>query len=529
MSDNKKVIWIRAFRNAPLLPGGCLPGALWPFLLGISFFTALMSLLMSLFGGSDHHSNTPGSGDNLTVPYPYNPNDPTEGGTYPNPNDPTRPIVALPPGQGGGSIFPVLPGQIVIDPIDSLRQVVANRVNVLLEKQNDNTGKAFMTEFKRLYPENDFQFIYFDTLSYRLQIIVPPEKRSYLKQNLNKEMPQFDFLLFDEEVFGLSVLPSDPGFKENKKSWYFKAINAPQAWQTTKGDKNLIVAVVDDGFDLNHPEFAGKVVKPMNIPERNTHIFPIIEQDGSDHGTHVASTAIGNAENGVGVCGIAPDCSFMPVQVATADGIMLNTAVMDGVLYAIYNGASVINVSLGPTPPKWFCQLPPPEQQRYISNEDQRLTQVWKKIYQIADKNKCTLVVSAGNENILSGFASKARTDTVIVVSAVDEGLRKASFSNYGNFAGWQTNYSTVSAPGVNIFNAVNRGQFAYMQGTSMASPIVAGAVALIKSVNPDLSTMEIIRLLQQTGRRLSDPIGPFIQIDRAVELANTKRFIHKK
>ena len=333
-------------------------------------------------------------------------------------------------------------------------------------------------------------------------------------------MPTFDFILFDEEVFALSAMPTDPGFKDRNKSWYFDAINTYQAWDITQGDPNIIVAVVDNGFDLNHPELNGKVVKPKNMPERNAHIFPIIDAEGHDHGTHVAATAIGKANNGHGVSGIAPGCQFMPVQVATADGMMPNTMVMDGVLYAIYNGASVVNVSLGPEPPQWFCLLSPQQQQRYISNDDQRLAMVWRKIYSIADKHNCTIVVAAGNENILSGYASKARTDSVIVVSAVDQGLRKATFSNYGEYAGWNTNYSTVSAPGVDIYNAINRGQYASLQGTSMASPIVAGAVALMKSVNPNLRTMDIREILRSTGRPLYQPIGPLIQIDRALQKA---------
>ena len=514
--------WIKGYWKGNSSPSGCLTGLLKPFLLGIGFFSALISLLMSIFGDKEDTSqgNMHQDPETTYIPYPYDPSDPTEGGTYPNPNDPSTPIVILPPGQGGGSIYPILPGRIIADPIDSMRHVVSDRLNVLLEKEDDNTGASFMTEFKTLYPSPDYQFVYFDTLSYRLQMVVPPDKRNYLKSNLNNQMPNFDFIVFDEEVFALSTIPSDPVFDDNDKSWYFDAINTYQAWDITQGDSNLIVAVVDNGFDLNHPELRGKVVKPMNMPERNSHIFPIIDMNGHDHGTHVASTAIGKANNGNGVSGIAPNCQFMPVQVATADGMMPNTMVMDGILYAIYNGASVVNVSLGPEPPKWFCQLSPQQQQQYISHDDQRLAMVWDKIYSIADKHNCTIVVAAGNENILSGYASKARTDNVIVVSAVDQGLKKASFSNYGEFSGWKTNYSTVSAPGVNIYNAINRGQYASLRGTSMASPIVAGSVALLKSVNPDLKTMDIREILRSTGRHLNQPIGPLVQLDRALKKA---------
>lgn len=514
----------------PKKSDGCLTKLFWPFLLGLGFFTALISVLMSLFSDkSDSNGHLadmtpPGGGGDVVMPYPYDPTDPTEGGRFPNPNDPGRPIVILPPGEGGGSVFPILPIDIIPDPVDSMRQVVSNRLNVLLEKKTETTGKEFMEAFKALYPSSDYVFNYFDTLTYRMQMIVPPAKRNELKNNLNRQLPEFDFLLFDEEVFAMSAMPNDPDFSDSDKAWYFEAVNAPKAWEVTQGDDSLIVAVVDNGFDLNHPELRDKVVMPMNIPERNMHIFPIIDEKGNDHGTHVAATAVGHAHNKNGVSGIAPRCRLMPVQIATADGLMLSTCIMDGILYAIYKGASVINVSLGPLPPPWFQKLTPAQQQRYISNDDQRLSQVWRKIYQIADRRNCTIVTAAGNENVLSGYSSKARADTVVVVSAIGKDFHKADFSNYGQFPGWKINYSTVSAPGVDIYNAVNRNQYAYLQGTSMASPIVAGAVALMKSLNPNLKTMEVIAILQQTGRDLNDPIGPLIQIDKALESVIDKK-----
>lgn len=482
---------------------------------GLTFFSIVMALIFSAV-----HSNSEQSATIGTV-FPYNPKDPTEGGRYPNPNDPTKRIVPLPPGRGGGSIYPINPIRIIPDPVDSLRQIVSDRLNVLLEKETPNTATEFMSEFKKLYPSQEYEFVYFDTLSFRLQLVVPVDERQKLKDNLNDQMPGFNFLLFDEEVFGMNYYPSDPGFYDKSSSWYFDAINTQRAWDITRGNPNIIVAVVDNGFDLNHPEFDGKVVKPINIPERNSHIFPIIDSKGTDHGTHVAATAVGNIDNGHGVGGIAPECKLMPVQVSTSDGLMTTTSVIDGILYAIYNGASVINVSLGPEPPLWFSSLSPMEQMKYIADDDQRQGEVWSKVYEIADNHNCIIVTSAGNSNIVSGYASKTRSPAVIVVSAVDRTCRKAYFSNYGCFVNVVTNYSTVSAPGVSILNAINNGGYAFLDGTSMASPIVSGAVALLKSVNPDLKVEEVKSILQNTGLHMSEPIGPLIQVDKAVELAN--------
>lgn len=483
---------------------------------GLALFFIIMSGIFYAV-----HRKSPKSATIGTV-FPYNPKDPTEGGRYPNPNDPTRPIVPLPPGRGGGSIYPINPIRIIPDPVDSLRRIVSDRLNVLLEKENPNTGAEFMREFKKLYPSDEYEFVYFDTLSFRMQLVVPIDERQNLKDNLNSQMPDFNFLLFDEEVFGMNYIPSDPGFSDRSLCWYFDAINVQRAWDITRGNPDIIVAIVDNGFDLNHPEFDGKVVKPINIPERNSHIFPIIDSKGIDHGTHVAATAVGNIDNGQGVSGIAPECKLMPVQVSTSDGLMTTTSVLDGILYAIYNGASVINISLGPEPPLWFSSLSPMEQMKYIADDDQRQGEVWRKVYEIADNHNCIIITSAGNSNIVSGYASKTRSQEVIVVSAVDRTFRKAYFSNYGHFLNVATNYSTVSAPGVSILNAVNNGGYAFLDGTSMASPIVSGAVALLKSVNPDLKVEEVKSILQNTGLHMSEPIGPLIQVDKAVELANT-------
>lgn len=485
---------------------------------GLILFAVVLAIILRVA-----NTNEPQTGVVGTV-YPYNPKDPTEGGKYPNPNDPRRKIVPLPPGHGGGTIFPINPIKIIPDPIDSLRQIVSDRLNVLLEKENQSTGVEFMNEFKRLYPSPKYEFVYFDTLSYRMQIIVPVEERQNLKDNLNAQLPNFNFLLFDEEVLGMHYDPQDPGFADKVSSWYFDAINVRKAWDITKGSGDVIVAVVDNGFDLNHPEFEGKIVKPINIPERNSHIFPIIDQQGTDHGTHVAATAVGHIDNAHGVGGIAPNCMLMPIQVSTSDGLMTSTSVFDGILYAIYNGAAVVNVSLGPEPPAWFAALSPMDQVKYITSDDQRQGEVWRKVYEIADKHNCIIVTSAGNSNIVSGFASKTRAQSVIVVSAVDHTFRKAYFSNYGNFANLASNYSTVSAPGVNILNAVNNGRYASLDGTSMASPIVAGAIALLKSIDPNLKLDDVKSILQNSGLRMQDSIGPLIQVDKAVELVNQNK-----
>ena len=120
---------------------------------------------------------------------------------------------------------------------------------------------------------------------------------------------------------------------------------------------------------------------------------------------------------------------------------------------------------------------------------------------------------------MLAGVNPMSRPKNFIVVSAVDKSNRqykKAGFSNYGSF-------STISAPGVSIYSAVGKNGYMTMNGTSMAAPIVAGAVALMKSINPDLSAEQIACILKTTGMPAIGKVGNLIQIDKALQTVKSK------
>ena len=246
---------------------------------------------------------------------------------------------------------------------------------------------------------------------------------------------------------------------------------------------------------------------PYNVWKRS----PAISAQGVDHGTHVAGTALARMGNGQGICGIAPDISFMPVQVATDQGLMTTTSVLDGVLYALYQGADVINISLGLP----FTGTLSESQQRYIrENRFKEEERLWNEVMKIATKHKAVIVIAAGNENMLAGVSPITRPKNFIVVSAVDKNsanLKKASFSNYGE-------YTTISAPGVGIYSSVGNNNYAVLQGTSMAAPIVTGAVALMKIIDEDLSAEEIICILQSTGVPVSGGVANMLQLDKALQ-----------
>ena len=117
----------------------------------------------------------------------------------------------------------------------------------------------------------------------------------------------------------------------------------PEAWKTTTGDPSVVVAVIDSGVDLTHPDLDGvTVVDPRNVVWNNTDVA-----DDVGHGTHVTGTILAETDNGVGIAGIAPGSRLMPIKVADPDGFISLSDVLDAVDWAREHGADVINLSLG--------------------------------------------------------------------------------------------------------------------------------------------------------------------------------------
>lgn len=422
-------------------------------------------------------------------------------------------------------ILPETPNQIV--PIDSaslikdpeeVRQIVANRLNVALTGTNKNISE-FATEFKKHYSADEYKIIYYDTVTHRIQIEVPQEEREKIKGEIKTKMPSFEMLIWNEGMLRQNYIPSDPDFANSANSWYHKMVKAPEAWEITQGDKEVIIAIIDDSFDENHPEFKGKFYKPWNI---TTSSKKLTKGNGKGfHGTHVAGIAAALAENGQGVTGIAPKCKLMPIQVGDNNGLMSMTAVIDGVLYAIDKGADVVNMSLGMQVYPEIVRLNATEQQKVADILYKEEEEFWNQLFKIAYNKNVIIVLAAGNQDVIIGLDPMQRTPYSINVSATDPTNTKASFSNYGN-------KSTISAPGVQIYNSLPNGKYGKLDGTSMAAPIVTGGIALIKSANPSLSFDQIKDLIQSTGIPIgsssSKEIGNLLQLDKALNVAYRNR-----
>jgi subtilisin family serine protease len=404
-------------------------------------------------------------------------------------------------------IIPIDSNDIVLDE-DSIRMIVGDRINIILKDKNQNVAD-FVADFKKEYKDKNYKVIYYDTLINRIQIQVPAKERERLMKEIPQKLSAFKMLIWHEGIFKRNALPSDPAFSDASKAWYIDAIKVQSAWNKSYGDKKIVVAIIDDGFDLQHKELAGHITRQWNVVSRNRNVFT---NKKAQHGSHVAGTAVGNRDNNSGLAGIAPDCMLMPVQVADANGLISTTAVIDAVLYAINQGADVINLSLGMMADPRIAKYPISVQRDIIKNSYHGEEAFWNEILMIAEENNVVVVMAAGNDNVLVGLDPMQRSHLAIKVSAVGHNIQKAGFSNFGE-------NSTVSAPGVGIYSSIPSNRYTYMDGTSMAAPIVAGAVALLKSINSDLKPSEIRNLLVNTGIPLSANIGPLIQLGKALEL----------
>lgn len=510
-------------------------------------------LLLTLFRGCDGRGNDGSDDDETedsislrhqeTIEFPEDISNPDDSNPTPHiPIDTTSQIRTNIPNPGpnlpspdDNFLPPIDSDDIITD--DENRQIVADQLNVILDDPtvNDETYRRWANEFKSLYPGERYQVIFYDPLTRMLKIRVPADQRDNVMRNLPGQINDISFKIFPDGMQGFSaVKPNDPVFKHSNYSWYFAPIQAYEAWEITQGSPDVVVAVVDSYFDLSHDELnSDRIVKPFSIPRRTGNVAPV---QGCDevtfmHGSMVASQAIGNINNKRGAAGIAPKCKFMPISMGHQ---FTSMTILQGVLYAIYQGAHVINVSAGAMVHPLVAQLPIGQQIEISKHTAKQEEDVWEYVTRLANERNVTIVWAAGNQNVYSGLDPSKRSNATIRVSALDHNLKKADFSNYGNYPQQDVEASTISAPGVDIFGAMPYNSYNMGPGTSFSAPIVTGAVALMKSLSPSLSTQEIIRILKETGKPIAgdNTIGKLIQIKDALlkvksEMANFDDIMH--
>ncbi len=251
-------------------------------------------------------------------------------------------------------------------------------------------------------------------------------------------------------------------------------VHAEEGWRKGAG-QGQIIAIVDTGIDLTHEEFVGNLPngKPKLVPGKSFVPGVATPQDDQGHGTHCAGISAGTANNGKGIAGIAPLAQLMPVKVLSKDGSGQPAWVNDGIRWAADNGATVINLSLGSD----FVGT--------LANTD------FSTAVNYAFGKGVVVAIAAGNSGG-SGIGNGYTTQNGMVVAAVNRFDQKTSYSEPVGTAKWP-----ISAPGGDGGTSGNNliystdftgtpNAYGYKAGTSMATPVVAGAAAVLRSLGLD-------------------------------------------
>ena len=302
---------------------------------------------------------------------------------------------------------------------------------------------------------------------------------------------------------------------------YLQQTRVPQAWEIVNQTEHsrVKVAVLDTGADISHPDLKNvlDLGNSREILNANGSLGPLrgdgyqngVYSSGGGHGTHVSGILAAQANNGEGIAGVgsALDNSvveLMVVDVFSQDQRTSVAYVLKGLEYARNAGAKVINLSLG-------------MEKATVGFYDDLFDRMCRSL---ADDG-IIIICAAGNY----GTGDNGRLnvipsdyDSTISVIAVDNNMQKASTSCYGSL-------KDISAPGVNIWSTLKGGTYGSMNGTSMAAPEVAGVVAMMCSVNPELSVEEVRKILQDTA---TDIGAPGFDIYTGAGLVNAQRALEK-
>ncbi|MFI1222673.1 MULTISPECIES: S8 family peptidase [unclassified Streptomyces] len=287
-------------------------------------------------------------------------------------------------------------------------------------------------------------------------------------------------------------------------------IGAPAAWKAGFTGKGVKIAVLDTGTDVTHPDLRGQILAEKNFSSAKD------TKDRVGHGTHVASIAAGTgAKSGGKFRGVAPDAKLLAGKVLDDEGYGEDSGILAGMEWAVAQGADIVNLSLGGT-------------------DTPEVDPLEAAVDKLSAEKGVLFAIAAGNEGDGAGtVGSPGSADAALTVGAVDDKDLLADFSSRGPRIGDGAIKPDVTAPGVDTTAAIAPGSliaqdvgenpagYATISGTSMATPHVAGAAALLKQQHPDWTYTELKGAL--TASTKPGAYNPFqqgsgrIAVDRAI------------
>ena len=320
-----------------------------------------------------------------------------------------------------------------------------------------------------------------------------PKQESVFPDSGILEIPDSTMIVEDQPMDYSGTSLNDPRIAS---IWGFSYMEIDKLMEFLKNAKPLKKAkifILDTGVDATHEDLTGNYKSLAKEYDRDT----------DKHGTHCAGIANAVSNNNLGIASLNLTGKLTSVTSITVlpGGRGTQESIIDGIILAADNGADVISMSLG-------------------GPATDRRQNAYEKAIKYANDKGAIVVVAAGNENMNARFVIPASCKGVIAVSAVDDKLQKAVFSNFVTELEFK-----VSAPGVKILSTVPGNDYMFLNGTSMATPYVSGLIGILKAFLPKLTTDEAYLILSSTGKETSDTqmTGRFIQPLAALSSIETK------